>query len=70
MNGASGFREVRSSAPRSSTNRLLDEQRPQFGKVSGAVSVLTISLLSPQPSAQSEKRFLTPFPSVTSKIRH
>ncbi len=44
MNGPSGFQEVRSSAPRSSTNRLLDEQRPQFGKVSGAVSVLLMLL--------------------------
>jgi hypothetical protein len=31
MNGASGFQEMWSSAPRSSTNRLLDEQRPQVG---------------------------------------
>ncbi len=31
MNGTSGFGEVRSSIPRSSTNRLLREQQPQFG---------------------------------------
>lgn len=31
MNGTSGFQEVRSSTSRSSTNRLLDEQRHQFG---------------------------------------
>jgi len=31
MNGTSGFQEVRSSTSRSSTNRLLYEQRPQFG---------------------------------------
>lgn len=32
MNGTSGFREVQSSTSRSSANRLLSEQRPQFGK--------------------------------------
>jgi hypothetical protein len=31
MNGTSGFHEVRASTPRSSTNRLLHEQRPQLG---------------------------------------
>ncbi len=31
MNGTSGFREVRSSTSRSPTNRLLHEQRHQFG---------------------------------------
>jgi hypothetical protein len=31
MNGTSGFEEVRSSISRSSTNRLLREQRHQFG---------------------------------------
>ena len=31
MKGTSGFREVWSSTSRSSTNRLLDEQRYQFG---------------------------------------
>ena len=31
MIGTSGFHEVRSSTPRSSTNRLLHEQQPQFG---------------------------------------
>ncbi len=32
MNGTSGFQEVRSSTSRSSTNRMLREQRHQFGK--------------------------------------
>ena len=31
MNGPSGFQEVQSSASRSSINRLLHEQQPQFG---------------------------------------
>jgi hypothetical protein len=31
MNGPSGFQEVRSSTSRSSPNRLLHEQQPQFG---------------------------------------
>jgi filamentous hemagglutinin family protein len=44
MNGASGFQEVRSPASRSSTNRLLREQRHRFGKVPGAFSVLLILL--------------------------
>ena len=44
MNGTSGFQEVRSSAPRPSTNRLLHEQPHRFGKVPGAVSVLLMLL--------------------------
>ncbi len=44
MNGPSGFQEVRSSAPRPSTNRLLHEQPHRFGKVPGAVSVLLMLL--------------------------
>jgi hypothetical protein len=38
MNGTSGFQEVRSSTSRSSTNRLLQEQRHQFGTCSRDLS--------------------------------
>jgi hypothetical protein len=61
MNGPSGFREVRSSISRSSTNRLLHEQRHHLGI--GARHLLRTwnRFRTRQPSAQSEKRFLTPF---------
>jgi len=54
MNGTSGFREVRSSTPDDqrigscTSNGLNSEQTPS------PFSVLTISLLSPQASAQGE----------------
>ena len=60
MNGTLGFQEVQSSPPdhhriHSCTSTGIDSEQ-----VPGAFSVLTISSLSPQASAQSEKRFLTP----------
>ena len=64
MNGTSGLQEVRSSPPRLPSNRLLHEQQPRFGIGSGTFSALTISSLSPQASAQSEKSFLIPFPTL------
>ena len=38
MNGTSGFQEVQSSTTRSSTNRLLREQRHRFGTGPGTFS--------------------------------
>ena len=61
MNGTSGFQARRSSTPDhhrigSCTSNSIDSKQ-----VPGIFSVLTISSLSPQTSAQREKRFLTPF---------
>ena len=56
MNGASGFREVRSSPSRSSTNRLLHEQQHGFG--TGAWHLLRardLIALSTGISAKQEK---------------
>jgi hypothetical protein len=61
MNGTSGFQEVRSSTPRSPTNRSCTSSGLKSEKVPGTFSLLTILSLSRQASAQREKRFLTPF---------
>jgi hypothetical protein len=63
MNNTSGFHEGRSSTFRSLSYqyRFPHEQRHQFGTGSRHFSMLTISSLSPQASAQSEKMSLTPF---------
>ena len=68
MNGTSGFREVRSSSFRSSTNRLLREQQPQFGTGAWHLFRTTISPLSLLVSASSEKRFLTLFQATIFKL--
>ena len=72
MNGTSGFQEVRSSTPDhqrigSCTSNGIDSE-----KVPGSFSMLTISSLSPQASARSGKRFLTPFsyPELPSPWHH
>ena len=58
MNGTSGFQEVRSSISRSSTNRLLDEQQPQFGIGSGN-RFRTHNLIAPSTGI-STKRHMAP----------
>jgi hypothetical protein len=57
MNGTSGFQEVRSSTPRSSTNRMLREQRHQFG--TGSQYLLATKEL---PRRAPHVRMLTPIP--------
>ena len=61
MNGTSGFREVRSTTSRSSTNRLLHEQQCQFG--TGSCRLLRTHNLISLSKMISTKRenILTPF---------
>ena len=61
MNGTSGFQEVRSSTSRLPSYRLLYEQRHRFGEGSWRLLRTHDIIARSQASAQSEKRFLTPF---------
>jgi hypothetical protein len=61
MNGPSGFQEVRSSTSRSSTNRLLRKQQPQFGTGAWHRFRTHDRIACSTDINQSEKRFLTPF---------
>lgn len=56
-----GFQEVRSSISRSPRIASATSNNVNSGKVPGTFSVLSISLLFPQASVQTKKRFLTPF---------
>jgi hypothetical protein len=62
MNGTSGFGEVRTSTSRSSTNRLLREQRPQFGTGAWHRFRTHDRIALSSNIAQKRGRFLTPFP--------
>lgn len=61
MNGISGLREVGSSTSRSSSNRLLHEQRDRVGTGSNTSSNLTFPLLPLYQSCRAEKTLVTPF---------
>jgi hypothetical protein len=67
MNGTSGFQELRSSPPDHQRIGSCTSNGINLEKVAGTFPILTISPLSPQASAQSGKRFLTPF-SVPSQL--
>ena len=63
MNGTLGFPKVRSSTSRSPRIGIASGTSNSVNseKVPGTFSVLNNSSLSPQASAQTEKKFLTPF---------
>ena len=61
MNGTPGFQARRSSTPDHHHIGYGTSNSLNLGLVPGIFSVLTISSVSPQTSAQREKRFLTPF---------
>ena len=60
MNGASGFREVRSSTSRLPSYRFLQEQRHRFGTGSWQLHVYDLTALSKGISTKP-KSFLTSF---------
>ena len=61
MNGTSGFLEMRSSIPRSPHIASATSNNVDSANVPGTFSALSITSLSPQASAQTEKMFLASF---------
>jgi hypothetical protein len=61
MNGTSGLLEMRSSTSRSPRFTSGASHSVNSEKFQAPFSILGFSSLSPQASAQTEKRFLTPF---------
>lgn len=57
MNGTSGFQEVRSSTSRQPHIASATSNGTNSEEDTGTFSALSISSLSPQASAQTEKRF-------------